>query len=117
KTLANGRLAVTDFAAAIKAFLLSGALLTTRWTKGFAAMADAGAAPHVRTAIGLILDFTPEHCPRDLGGMLELYYELHVDAGTAPERPETLTCLASLPGSGKIATFSKKLLALAKEAA
>ncbi|MEO1112662.1 MAG: DUF6493 family protein [Pseudomonadota bacterium] len=117
ETLANRRLAVSDFASAIKAFLLSGALPTTRWTKGFAAMAEAGAAPHVRDAIGLILDFAPEHCPRDLGGMLELYYELHIDAGTAPERAETLTCLASLPGGGKTAKFSKKLLALAKEAA
>ncbi|WP_420334077.1 DUF6493 family protein [Roseibium sp.] len=117
ETLNNGRLAIGDFADAIKAFLLSGALPTTRWTKGFAAMAEAGAARHVRETIGLILDFAPEECPRDLGGMLELYYELHVDAGTAPERPETLSCLASLPGGGKTAKFSKKLLMLAKEAA
>lgn len=117
ETLSNGRLAAGNFADAVKAFLLSGALPTARWTKGFAAMAAAGAACHVRDVIGLILDFTPERCPRDLGGMLELYYELHVDAGTAPERPETLACLASLPGGGKTAKFSKKLLALAKEAA
>jgi hypothetical protein len=49
--------------------------------------------------------------------MLELYYELHVDAGTSPNRPGTLACLASLPGGGKTAKFSKKLLALAKKAA
>nr|WP_319384126.1 DUF6493 family protein [uncultured Roseibium sp.] len=117
ETLAAGRLATNDFADAIKAFLLSGALPTPRWTKGFTAMAEAGAAHHVRATIGLILDFAPEQCPRDLGGILELYYELHVDAGTAPERPETLTCLASLPGGGKTAKFSKKLRALAKAAA
>lgn len=117
ESLTTGRLAVSDFADAIKAFLLSGALPTARWTKGFAAMAEAGAARHVRETIGLILDFAPAECPRDLGGMLELYYELHVDAGTVPERAETLTCLASLPGGGKTAKFSKKLLTLAKEAA
>lgn len=117
ETLSDGRLAIRDFAAAVKAFLVSGALPTARWTKGFAAMAGTGAAGHVREAIGLILDFPPEQSPRDLGGMLELYYELHVDAGTVPERPETLTCLASLPGGGKTAKFSRKLLALAKEAA
>ncbi|MEM8703390.1 MAG: DUF6493 family protein, partial [Pseudomonadota bacterium] len=117
ETLSVGRLATRDLACAIRAFLLSGALPTARWTKAFAAMAEAGAAHLVREAIGLILDFPPERCPRDLGGMLELYYELHVDAGTVPERPETLTCLASLPGGGKTAKFSKKVLALAKEAA
>lgn len=116
-SLLNGRLATRDFAAAVKSFLLSGALPTARWTKGFAAMAETGATGHVREAIGLILDFEPELCPRDLGGMLELYYELHVDAGASPDRPETLACLASLPGGGKTAKFSKKLLALAKKAA
>ncbi|WP_305986859.1 DUF6493 family protein [Roseibium sp. MMSF_3544] len=115
--LSEGRLATTLFAEAVKTFMLSGALPTTRWTKGFAAMAQAGASAHVREAIAFILDFPAEQCPRDMGGMLELFYELHVAAGTAPDRPETVACLKSIPGGGKVSKFSSKLLSLAKQAA
>ena len=115
--LSNGRMSQAVFANAVKAFMISGALPTARWTKGFAIMSEAGASGSVRDVIGLILDFPPEQCPRDLGGMLELYFELNVATGCRPLRPETLACLKSIPGGGKVAKFSKKLLSLTQEAA
>ncbi len=115
--LADGRLSANVFADAVKTFMLSGSLPTARWTKGFTAMAEAGASRLVCEVIGLLLDFEPEQCPRDLGGMLELLYELHVEAGTRPERAETLACLKSLPGGGKVAKFSGKLRSMTRQAA
>ncbi|MEM8788983.1 MAG: DUF6493 family protein [Pseudomonadota bacterium] len=117
QALSQRRLSEVRFAAALAPFLMSGALPTRRWTKALAAMAEAGAQRHVCAIIAQLLDFPPEETPRDLGGMLELLYELHVAAGTAPERPETLACLETLPGGGKVAKFSKKLRAMASEAA
>jgi hypothetical protein len=109
---AENRLGAARFAAAFRRFLLSDALPTSRWTKALAAVAAAGAGGFVRDAIDTALDFPPERAPRDLGGLLELSYELHVAHGGGPTRPETLACLRGLPGGGKVAKFSKKLLAL-----
>ena len=111
--LGQGRLGVEGFAGALRAFLLSQSLPTARWTKALAIMAEQGAAGEVRATLERVFDFPPEACPRDVGGMLELWYELCVAAGDAPRRPETLDCLAALPGGGKVRTFSGKLLKLA----
>ncbi len=115
--LRQKRLSNDQLAAALKAFLMSASLPTTRWTKALAAMAEAGAEGHVRDIIALILDFPADETPRDMGGMLELFYELHVAAGTAPDRPATLACLATIKGGGKVAKFSKKLRIMAAQPA
>ncbi|MEM9247943.1 MAG: DUF6493 family protein [Pseudomonadota bacterium] len=112
--LLQGRLSVADFADALRAFVMSGALPTARWTKAFAAMAESGAEAHVRELIARILTFPGPDTPRDIGGMLELLYELHVAAGTSLDRPETCACLETIEGGGKVAKFSKKLRALAR---
>lgn len=80
-------------------------------------MAESGTPHHLRYVIALLLDFLYDETPRDMGGLFELFYELHVAAGTAPEAPRTRACLTSVPGGGKVATFAKKLLALMDKAA
>jgi hypothetical protein len=112
--MATGKkLSSEDFAKALQPFLMCGALPTGRWTKGLTAIADAGADGFVRDVIARLLDFTPEETPRDMGGMLELLFELHVASGTAPDRVEAVNCLKAIPGGGKVAKFSKKLVQLA----
>lgn len=108
----EGRLDAPAFAAAIKPFLMSHALPTARWSRGFAAIAESGQDVFARDVIFGVLDFPPDDTPRDMGGMLEVLYELCVATGTVPSRPETIACLGSITGGGKVAKFSKKLLQL-----
>ncbi len=106
----SGRLSQELFAQALRLFIATQTLPLSRWTKGLKAMADLGAAGFVRQVIVALLDFEPDDTPKDIGGLLELCYELHVAQATRLERPEAIACLASIPGGGKVARFSKKLL-------
>ncbi|MEM6899452.1 MAG: DUF6493 family protein [Pseudomonadota bacterium] len=117
RVLKDGRLSVAQLTASLKAFLLSESLPTARWTRSLKAMAEAGAATHVREIIAGLLTFPAEETPRDMGGMLELYYELCIASSTGPDRPETRACLETIKGGGKVAKFAKKLRALAAQPA
>jgi hypothetical protein len=59
-----------------------------------------------------VLDFTPDKAPRDIGGLLELCYELHVAQDANLSDPSAIGCLKAIPGGGKVARFGKKLLSL-----
>lgn len=109
------RLDADRFADAARRFATCGELPLRRWTAGFGAIASVGPEPAalVRRAIPRLLDDTGDAPPRDLGGTLELLYELHVAADTRPDDPMVVARLKALRGGGKIATYSKKLLALA----
>lgn len=109
----EGRLSLDVFVVALKAFLMSHALPTTRWTKALKGVADMGAGAFAREAIVGVLDFAPDETPRDIGGLLELCFELHVAQGTSLTEPAAIACLKAIPGGGKTARFSKKLLGLA----
>lgn len=109
------KLDVDVFAAALKQLLSIDALPTGRWTKGLAAIAQAGASDFGRDVITQAVDFAPDDTPRDIGGMLELLYELHISSNTTPTRPETLASLKAMSGGGKASKFAGKLLKLAKQ--
>ena len=109
----EGRLSRDVFVTALKTFLISDSLPTTRWTKGLKGIADLGAGQFAREAIVGLLDFAPEDTPRDIGGMLEVCFELHVAQDARLTDPKAIACLKAIPGGGKTARFSKKLLALA----
>ena len=112
-TAAEGRLTADAFVDALKPFLMSHDLPTSRWTKALKGMSDLGAGAFAREVIVGLLDFAPGDTPRDIGGLLELCYELHVAQDARLEIPTAVSCLASIPGGGKTAKFAKKLLALA----
>ena len=114
-TASSGRLAAKNFAPALKPFLMSGTLPTKRWTNGFAAISEAGpaSASFVRETITSLLTFGPDDAPRDIGGMLELLFELHTASNSVPKDPSLLACLRSMKGGGKTARYSKALLKLA----
>ncbi|MDU8946401.1 DUF6493 family protein [Ovoidimarina sediminis] len=111
---ATDRLEEAAFGAALRTFILADALPTGRWTKSLKAIAAAGAEQQVRDAIGRVLDFSPEATPRDIGGLLELFFELCTSTGSLPEQAAILRCLWGIPGGGKVSKFRKKLLDLAE---
>ncbi len=109
----EGRLSENTFTKALRKFLMVHTLPTRRWTKALKGMAELGAGAFARDVIVGLLDFAPDETPRDIGGMLELCYELHVAQNTTLTDPAAIACLRSIPGGGKTARFSKKLLFLA----
>ncbi|SMX46108.1 DUF6493 family protein [Actibacterium lipolyticum] len=112
---AEGRLTARVFVPELKKVLMSNSLPTSRWTKALKGVADLGASRFaIETILGL-LDFAPEETPRDIGGMLELCFELHVAQNAQLANERAIACLRSIPGGGKTTRFSKKLLSLAKQ--
>jgi hypothetical protein len=106
------RLQIDVFTLALKKFLMSHALPTTRWTKAMKGVADMGAGVFARDVIVGLLDFAPDDTPRDIGGMLELCFELHLSQNAQLTDQNAIACLQSIPGGGKTARFSKKLLSI-----
>lgn len=113
--LIDGRLIATDrLASAILPFMLVGTFPSMRWTRALAAVAGAGARHRafVRDVIAGLMTFEPALAPRDIGGMIELLYELQVAAGAPFGDAPAIACLSRLDGGGKAAKYSKRLLAL-----
>ncbi|MDA8586488.1 DUF6493 family protein [Rhodobacteraceae bacterium] len=110
---AEGRLSTEVFVAALKQFMMSHSLPTSRWTKAMKTVADLGAGRFARDVIVGLLDFAPDDTPRDIGGLLELCYELHFAQNAALKNTKAVACLETIPGGGKAARFRKKLLVLA----
>jgi len=112
--LSTGKLDANTFSDGLRPFLMVNAAPTDRWTKGLDRVAKLGAREFVRDVLTQLIQFAPNETPRNMGGMLELLYELHLSTSTVPTCQETLDCLREIPGGGKVAKFSKNLLKLAK---
>ena len=112
---AEGRLTAGIFAPELKKVVMSHSLPTSRWTKALKGVADIGSGRFAMDTIVNLLDFAQEETPREIGGMLELCFELHVAQNAQLANERALACLRSIPGGGKTARFSKRLLSLAKK--
>ncbi|MBT8409520.1 MAG: hypothetical protein KJN93_07835 [Alphaproteobacteria bacterium] len=112
--VAQGTLEAQPFAAHVGTFLRCGPLPAGRWTRCFAELAPISAAQagFVREVIAQLLTFTPDEAPRDIGGMVELLYELHIAAGTSLKESAALDCLAATRAGGKLGKYAKKLVAM-----
>lgn len=106
------RLPADVFVAALKKFMMSNALPTARWTKAMKGVTILGAGVFARQVIVGLLEFPPDDTPRDIGGMLELCFELHLSQDAQLADPNAIACLQAIPGGGKTARFSKKLLSI-----
>jgi hypothetical protein len=103
-----------DFASAILPFLLVGTFPSMRWTRHLATVASLSPAhgDFVRNVLTGLMCFDPAQPPRDIGGMIELLYQLQLDCGASFDDPAAIALLQSLDGGGKAGKFSKKLLSL-----
>lgn len=113
--LIERRLIIAErFAAAVLPFLLVGTFPSMRWTRHFGTLA-AGSPDHgrfVRDLLAGLMRFGPGQAPRDIGGMIELLFQLQLECGLPLEDPAAIRCLTSLDSGGKAAKFSAKLLSL-----
>lgn len=108
------RIPAERFAAAILPFMLVGIYPSMRWTRALAAVAEAGPRHRifVHGVLAGLLRFDPARAPRDIGGMIELLYELQLACEGAFDDPRAIKCLQGLNSGGKAAKFSARLLAL-----
>lgn len=113
------RVPAERFAAAILPFMLVGTFPSMRWTRALAAVAETGPRHRkfARDVAAGLMGFDPARAPRDIGGMIELLYELQLASGTPFDDPGAIECLEGLDGGGKAAKFSARLLALRGEPA
>jgi hypothetical protein len=88
--------------------------LVSRWTKAFGQVAAASTqhAIFVADIIERSLDFDPKDSPRDLGGLIELLYELRIELGQELQHEVARTFFSQSNKGGKLGTFGKLLLAL-----
>jgi hypothetical protein len=110
----DGRLDVVKFAACMGSLLPTGYIKISRWTKALSEISSVSNkhASAVRILIQGMLRHDPAESPRDLGGLIELLYELHVAAEQGLEDSEAISYFRKNKKGGKLGRFSKKLLAM-----
>ena len=114
RLIGERRICPERVASAILPFMLVGAFPSMRWTRNLSAVAEAGQGHRifVRDVIAGLLCFEPARAPRDIGGMIELLYELQVASARPFDDGPAISCLKGLDSGGKAAKFAGKLLAL-----
>ncbi len=114
RLVAERRIPAGRFASAILPFMLVGAFPSMRWTRNLAAVAETGQIHRtfVRGVVAGLMCFERAQAPRDIGGMIELLYELQLACGLPFDDAPAIACLIGLNAGGKAGKFSKKLLAL-----
>ncbi|MEM1066471.1 MAG: DUF6493 family protein, partial [Pseudomonadota bacterium] len=112
--IAESRLDAMTFSEAVAPLLKTETLPIRRWTKAFAIIAEMSPrhATFIRSLVAELIDFTPEAAPRDMGGMLEMLFELHVAADAPLGHSRARACLAAVEGGGKLGRYARKLVAL-----
>lgn len=108
------RISAARLASAILPFMLLGPYPSMRWTRNLATLAETTPRHRAfaREVVADLMCFEPTRTPRDIGGMIELLYQLQVDCGKPFDNARAIACLQRLDGGGKIAKFSGKLLSL-----
>ncbi len=100
-----------------QAFILllpSGHAPLGRWTKSLTELSGISTKHEmaVRDLIDNALRHDPTNPPRDIGGLVELFYELSIALDKPVTDSKTLGYLSGVTGGGKLKRFAKKLLTL-----
>ena len=95
--------------------ITTGLIIVSRWTKAIKEIAAISSrhAEAMRVLIQSLLRFDPEDSPRELGGLIELLYELNIAADKCLEDKRAIEFFKNNKKGGKQGKFAKKLLALA----
>lgn len=102
------------FADAARKLIFDGGLPLRRWTKRLTEISQISPdhASAIQMALSSMLIGMPQDLPRDLGGILELLYELHIVLGTNVENVDFLTAMGLVTVGGKTGKYTKKLIGL-----
>ncbi|MES9859245.1 MAG: DUF6493 family protein [Candidatus Thiodiazotropha sp. 4PDIV1] len=107
----DGRLDINRLADCMADLLPTGYIKVARWTKTLKDIASVSSI-HLSAVVDLIqnmLRHDPDDAPRDLGGMLELLYELLVASNGKISNEDAINYLKSNKKGGKQGKYSKLL--------
>lgn len=105
----------TDLLArATRDLIMKARLPVARWTRGFGDIVKVSPrhAAYICDLITGLMRFDPASPPRNIGGLVELLFELHVETGRQLTDAEARACLSSVSAGGKLAKFARMLLSL-----
>ncbi|MEM6819156.1 MAG: DUF6493 family protein [Pseudomonadota bacterium] len=113
-TIAEDRLDIEGLRKAMETYLPSRVPPPRRWTKSFSEISSCSRKHKavIRDVIAGSLRHDPKKPARDLGGLVELLYELSVALDSPLTDELAIEFLSCVTGSGKLARFGKKLLAM-----
>jgi hypothetical protein len=111
----DGRLDIKSLGDQMASLITTGLIIVSRWSKIFKEIAAISSrhAEAMRILIQSLLRFDPENSPRELGGLIELLFELNVATGKSIDDERAIEFLKTNSKGGKQGKFSKRLLALA----
>jgi hypothetical protein len=112
--IAQDKFDPSSFADAARKLVFQAGLPLRRWTQRMREISAISQqhADAVRVALSELLSQLPEDLPRDLGGILELLYELHIASETQLQNADLALSFASINAGGKAGKFAKKLASL-----
>lgn len=112
-SIIEGRISLDLMRQAMAVIIPSGHVPVGRWTKALGEVSSLSQthACFVRDLIAGSLRHDPSSPPRDIGGLVELLYELTVATSTPITDSETVDYLRGVNGGGKLKRFSEKILA------
>lgn len=102
------------FAQATLDLITKAALPVARWTRAFGEVAKISPrhASYLCKVITNAMRFDPSKPPRDIGGLVELLFELHVETKARLTNAQARACLGAVAPGGKLGKFSKRLLSM-----
>lgn len=111
--IAEGRLSLDLMRQTMAVLIPSGQVPVGRWTKALGEVSGVSGqhATFIRDLIAGSLRHDPSAPPRDIGGLVELLYELSVATSTPIDDPKTMEYLRDVKGGGKLKRFAGRLLA------
>ncbi|GFE65188.1 DUF6493 family protein [Litoreibacter roseus] len=111
-TITEDRLAPDVFAKVTIDLIAQAFLPAARWTRAFGEVAGISRqhAVFICNVVTRMMRFDATEPPRDIGGLVELLFELHVETGATLVDPEARACLGSVTAGGKLGKFAKRLL-------
>lgn len=110
----DGRFKYEVFAEQMAGLATTGIIIVSRWTKALKEISAVSNrhAEAVRKLIQSLLVFKSDDSPRELGGLLELLYELSVMVNKPLDVSHAIDFMKNNTKGGKQKTYSLKLLAL-----
>ncbi len=108
----DGRMDIALLGDLMAEFVATGLIIVSRWTKAIKEIASISSrhAEAMRSLIQSLLRFNPENSPRELGGLIELLYELSIAADKCLEDEKAIEFFKNNKKGGKQGKFAKKLL-------
>ena len=110
----DGRFKFEEFGSQMSSLITSTLIVVSRWTKALKEVSEASDnhARQIHSLIQSLLKFSPQDSPRELGGLLELLYELSIRLNQVVSDPSAIEFFKLNKKGGKQKKYCSSLLVL-----